>query len=344
MNFDEVKLAIDRGKDGLNCGIPLRFDRVMECIPGIQQETYYCVGGELGTGKTSFVDDMFVSSPIDYLLNNETNVKLKIIYYSFEISKVAKLAKMIARKIYDDRGIYCDINYILSKGKNRISEEIYNIVMDTKDYFYHMEDVLEIRDVPENPTGISKHLRQFAEQNGKFNHESEFVVKYMPNNPNLIVVIIMDHVGLLRQEQGFSKKQTIDKMSEYLVYYRNKCRFSAVTVQQLNRSVSSATRFQIDRVEPQLSDFKESGVTQEDANIVLALFNPFRYAIESFHGYNTKIMREHFRSLHLLKNRDGAADKDVGLHYFTKIGKFNELPKSEELKTELDYKLILNSI
>ncbi len=95
----------------------------------------------------------------------------------------------------------------------------------------------------------------------------------------------------------------------------------------------------MDRVEPQLSDFKESGNTQEDANVVLALFSPQRYEIPSFRDYNITRLRNRFRSVSILKNRDGEADKILGMKFIGEVGTFSELPRGIEM-TEDDYKQV----
>lgn len=270
MIFDDVKNSINDGLQGRNEGIPMGYERLHNVIPGIQQSTYYLVGGELGTGKSAFVDESFVYNPYDYILDNpDKNIDYHILYFSLEIDKVRKIAKAIARRIFHKYKILVDINYILSKGKNRISQEVYDYAMQQSDYFYKMEEYVTFLDKPENPTGIWKNVLKYAENNGvwseKMVQDTEVIpASYKPNNPNKITTIIVDHVGLMRNERGFSKKQNIDKLSEYAIVLRNKCKFSPVLIQQLNRSMSSAERFTINRVEPQLSDFKESGNTQED--------------------------------------------------------------------------------
>lgn len=306
MIFDDVKQKIEDGRQGLNEGIHMGYERLHKFIPGIQQSTYYLIGGELGTGKSAFVDEAFVYNPYDYILSGKCNQKFHILYFSLEIDKVRKIAKAIARRIFHKYKILIDINYVLSKGKNRISDEIYNFVLDQCEYFYKLEEFVTFYDKPENPTGIWKNVLDYSKNNGKWIsnkiNETEFVpAEYIPNDPNKYTILIVDHIGLMRNERGFTKKQNIDKLSEYAIILRNKCRFSPVLIQQLNRSMSSAERFNINRVEPQLSDFKETGNTQEDADLVLAVFNPSRYDIKNFYGYNTALLKNRCRTLHILK-------------------------------------------
>lgn len=44
MIFNHVMNNVERGKLGLNEGLPMGFDRLTEFLPGIQQGTYYLIG------------------------------------------------------------------------------------------------------------------------------------------------------------------------------------------------------------------------------------------------------------------------------------------------------------
>lgn len=342
---EQLDNNIARGMLGLNKGIPHGHKKLTEFIPNIQQSTYYLMGGELGVGKSAAANDMFVYNPIDWYLDNKlkTDIKLIIPYYSFEIPKKDMTVKYIARRIYKKHGILLDVNYILSRGNNRISQEHYDLVKAEFPILDELEDILIVQDLPKNPTGIWNDLLKIAHDNGSgiqqiSNGNYQFIegVDYKPNNDNLFVIPVVDHIGLTKTEREFNKKQVIDKLSAYMIILRNKCAFSPVLVQQLNRSMSSSDRFKLDRVEPQLSDFKESGNTQEDANVVLALFSPQRYEIPNFREYNIGRLRNRFRSLSILKNRDGEADKILGMQFIGEVGTFNELPKGAEM-SEANY-------
>ncbi len=344
MIFDNVVNKINNGRMGLNKGIDMGHKRLFDYLNGVQRSTYYLIGGELGTGKSAFVDEAFVYNPYEFIASGVPDLDMHTIYFSLEIDKDRKITKAIAKRLYETYHVLVDINYILSKGKHRINEEIYRFVMEQKEHFYRMEQYVTIIDRPQNPTGIWKELVKFAAENGKWESNKELgdftPSNYIPNNPNKYILFVIDHIGLMRLERGFNRKQNIDKLSEYAIILRNKCGFSPVLVQQLNRDMSSSGRFNINRVEPQLSDFKETGNTQEDADVVLALFSPARYDIKAFYGYNTMLLKNNFKSLHLLKNRDGEADKMLGMGFIGKTGSFFELPKSDEMTPEKYEKLI----
>ena len=340
MIFDRVVEKINRGQLGLNKGLPMGFDRLVQFIPGIQQGTYYLIGGETGSGKTAFTDDAFLYNPYDWYKNSDTGIKLKVFYWSLEIDKEIKMTKAICRRLLLQYGLVTDINYVLSRGKNRISQEIYDAVCTTKDHFYEMEDILTIIDESINPTGINKFMLDYARANGKitkkevFNGQKNIEIfdKYDPHNPNEYVILVIDHISLMKRERCMNVKENIDKMTEYLIPLRNNFNYIPVVVQQLNRSNTSADRFKMDMIEPKLSDFKDTGNTQQDANVIMTLFSPRRHEVQDFRGYDITKLKDRFRSVSILKNRDGEADVRIGLQFVGEVGYFRELPKASVFK------------
>lgn len=342
---EDLKRDIENGRLGLNKGLPHGFDRLVEYIPGIQQGTYYLCGAESSVGKSAFVNNSFVFNPIDWYIANKdkTKSKLKIHYYSFEISAKLMMFKAVCRKIYLDYGILLDINYILSRGKNRISQEHYDLVVKTLDYFDEMNDILMVSDIPENPTGIWNKELRYAAQNGTGLVDNKLEGDYLPNDPNLYTLVVVDHISLIKKERGFNTKELIDKLSEYMIILRNKCNFTPVIIQQINRAGNDPVRIRTGKMEPMLSDFKDSGNPVADCNVCLSLFSPVRYEMESHRNYKIKTsdggLGGRYRSLSILKNRDGEADKTVGLKFIGEVGHFEELPKASQM-TDADYQKI----
>src|SRR3990167_8678729 len=185
----QVQDIIDKGREGRNKGLPHGFNRLVEYIPGIQQATYYLCGAESGVGKSAFINNSFCFNPIDWYISNKdkTDIKLKIHYYSFEISKEMMLSKAVCRKIYVDYGILLDVNYILSRGKFKISQEHYELVTKTLDYFDELEDILYISDLSTNPTGLWHRELKYASENGTgISTDFQFTKEdYVPYNDNL---------------------------------------------------------------------------------------------------------------------------------------------------------------
>lgn len=250
------------------------------------------------------------------------------------------LYKAVCRKIWMEYGVLLDINYVLSRGKYRLSQEHYDLVINSLDYFDEMEDILYIQDIPENPTGIWHKELKYAANNGKGLVDYKLEGDYVPNDPNLYTLIVVDHISLIKKERGFNTKDLIDKLSEYMIILRNKLNFTPVIIQQLNRAGNDPTRIKMDRMEPMLSDFKDSGNTVNDSNVCLSLFSPMRYEMEQHRGYkiNPKDggLGPRYRSLQILKNRDGEADKTIGMEFIGEVGAFSELKKNSDM-TDAEY-------
>jgi hypothetical protein len=347
MSFQELRKAVQDGMDGRNNGIPMGFDRLNRYI-GIRKSMYTLIGGLTGSGKTSFVDDAYVLNPFDWFISkhNKTNFKLKIIYRSMERSRTYKLSKWVSRKIFLDHGMVISVNKLLGWTEKMTKDE-HDIFLMYEDYMGEMSEVMTIIDGPENAIGIAKHLKDHALANGRIEKLDEYNKIYIPDNDNVITLVIIDHIGLLKTTKDqATKKDSIDKMSDELRYARDMYGYSPVVVSQFNRSISNMARLKNGDVEPQLEDFAESSSTQNDADVVLALFDPMRYKVEDPSGYDLNKLRDdfgakYFRSLRLIKNSYGEDDVRIGLGFLGQIGMFKELPRQRDM-TEDKYLEVTN--
>jgi replicative DNA helicase len=346
MSFELLKSEIQKGLDGRNGGIPMGFDRLNRYI-GIRKSMYFLVGGLTGSGKTSFIDDAFVLNPFDWYISQKSpKIKLRIIYRSMERSKTYKLAKWVSRKIFVDQGIMIPVPKLLG-WTDKMTKDEHDLFLMYEDYMTSMEDVITIIDGPENPVGIAKELKAHALQNGRIEQIDEYNKCYFPNNENEVTIVVIDHIGLLKLTKDQpTKKQAIDKMSDELRYARDFYGYTPVVVSQFNRDISNPMRIKNGDVEPQLEDFADSSSTQNDADVVLALFDPMRYKVADPSGYDLDKLRDsygakYFRSLRLIKNSYGEDDIRIGLAFLGQMGMFKELPKRANIK-DSDYEAVVN--
>lgn len=347
MIFDDAIGEIDTGIKGGNTGLDLGFPRLQEFIPGIQPANIYLIGGESGSGKSMLAVNNFVYNPFeDYLKNYKESMNMKIFIVSCEMSKSALGVRAISRALFKQFGIIADTNYILSRGKNKISKEVYDKTKELFGFFEQMSDYVEI--LPSlNPTGINHLVYNYMDKSGTIKTKTVDTPKgkidvfesYKPHKKQLVLTLV-DHISIIKSEAGLSKKGKIDKLFEYEIDLRDKFGVSFVNVQQLNRTMSSTDRFKLGSVEPQLSDFKDSGDSVDSSNYVLAIFSPQRYEISPYRNYtiNKKDggLGDRFRSIKLLKNREGAADKVLGTSFLGESGIIKELLPADQLK-RVDY-------
>lgn len=360
--YDKFLKYVDEGRQGLNRGIPMGFTRLDRYLRGIQKKKYYLYGANTGVGKTAFVDEAHIINPYNWIVKNNAKEKLKVFYYSFEIDLESKLAKWVSYQIFVDHKIEIDPEHIVgmdmqheNDSENRLSDENYELVKFYKTHFETLFEFIQFEDVPINPTGIYNQVKKYMEENGKW-VEYERMIEgklrkisyYRPNNKDLYVEIIVDHIGLCKSERGFDKKRTIDKLDEYMIELRNKYGCIPVLISQFNRELGDIQRQKFKELMPILEDFKDSGNTQESANVVTALFHPKRYNLKEYIDYDLtgahegKLVIDHFRAAFVLKNRGGKDGVRIAFRFLGICGYFEEIPPPKAFERVENYKHIVN--
>lgn len=77
------------------------------------------------------------------------------------------------------------------------------------------------------------------------------------------------------------------------------------------------------------------------ADLVLGLFAPTRYEISDYRGYNINKMKDSYRSLIFLKDRNyGLANNYVHLYFNGATNTFKELPIKEQMTDDIYNKII----
>ena len=70
----------------INC-IPWGLPRFEENLPGIEQGKYYLCTANSKVGKTQLADWLFLYNTIQQIVDKNLNIRLKIFYFSLEMSK-----------------------------------------------------------------------------------------------------------------------------------------------------------------------------------------------------------------------------------------------------------------
>lgn len=338
----------------INC-IPFGLPRFERFIPGIEQKKYYLLTASSGVGKSQLGDYMFIHAPYEFITKTETDVTLKIFYYSLEMDKLSKLYKWACYKLYKDYNIYTTAKQLQSIGKNKCSEELFTKYCETRNYFERFEGICTIHDESINPYGIYKELKAYAEANGKIVKKPKHIYDnttgeiketievfdyYIPNNPKEYVIILVDHVSLLTPEKGKDLHATMTKFSSVdLITLRNKYNYIPVVIQQQSAE-KEKQQFTFkgqsieSKLEPSLDGLGDNKLLQRDCNLAFGLFAPNRYGIEEHKGFNVVKLQDYYRSLSVLKNREGISNITVPLYFHGASGLFKEYPKISEMKPE----------
>lgn len=335
--FDLLKKEVDNGIQGRNSGIPMGFRRLNKYI-GIRKRIYTVIFGATGSGKSAFCHSAYILHPFDwwYANKNTSNVKLKFILFSMERSKVYTLAKWTSRKIFLDQGVNIPIAKLLGWWETKLTKDEHDLFLMYENYINELTAICDIIEGAQNPTGIYKYVKKYAEANGTIEDINEYDKIYHPRHPNEIVIPIVDHFGLIKMERGMSKKEAIDKTSEYFQWMRDFLGYTPIGVSQINRDLSNPIYQKMDNIEPNLDQIKESGRPAEDADVVVSLFQPSRYKTNdaSYNNVSKFISPEGadcFRSIKILKNTYGESDLRIGMGFHGSTGTFAELPKPKDM-------------
>ena len=323
---DKLYELIDKGRSGLNIGISTGLTKLDSVISGIQKQTFYLIAGSTGAGKTSLCLYSFVYRPLMEHLGTDN---FKVIYYSLEMTAEMLLAKLLSIYIWETFNIQLSYQQILSR-LNILDDYNYGYILKAKDWLKQIEKQILIYDKKLTTNSLYAHLKAYAEANGIFEEQDHKVI-YKPNNPDQILLVVGDHMGLMTPLAGQTKKQAMDLGAEYMFYFRNKCGWSMLPLQQLNRQNSSIDRRKENMQIPEIQDLKDTGGIAEAADVVLALHCPAKEKMSTWEGYNIKILKDKIRGICVLKNRFGESDKIVPAAFYGNINYFKDLPKSEEI-------------
>ncbi len=139
-----------------------------------------------------------------------------------------------------------------------------------------------------------------------------------------IQMVIVDYLQLMRAEvdnRGGNREQEISTISRSLKAVAKELNIPIIALSQLSRQVE--TRGGSKR--PQLSDLRESGAIEQDADMVLFIYRPEYYGLEYDEDNNpTRGMAE----LIIAKHRNGALDT-VKLKFIDHLAKFTDMDFSE---------------
>ncbi len=327
---------VDEGREGKNIGLSMGLPKLEKYIEGLTQGTSYLCGAGSGIGKSTFAIYSFVYCP---LMNNDNVRDIHYLYFSLEMTPAQILAKLLSIHIFLTEGVILSFKDIFSRGKDKngnpilLSDNNYELIKNCKPVLEQFMSRITFVKGTLNASKYDEKVTEYLKNFGTFKGDS-----YIPNNPNQILGVLVDHLNLVRATPGRSKKDEIDLISTHSVSFRNKCKIiSPIHLMQLNRNSNNQERLRQGLQEPDDSDLKETGSVFEDSMVALLLFNPARAKLSSHRGYDIKQLGSNYRSIKCIKNRFGAADVAVGCAFYGDIGIFRELPKSSEITNYMVY-------
>lgn len=274
-------------KDGLS-GVPSGFDKLDEVTSGWQPSDLIIIAARPGMGKTALTLSM--------ARNIAVNKGLPVAFFSLEMSSV----QLITRLISSETGLSSEK---LRTGRLEKHEwEQLNVKVKTLE-----KAPLFIDDTPSlSIFDLRAKARRLASQHG-------------------IKLIIIDYLQLMTigsSQKAGNREQEISTISRNLKALAKELEVPVIALSQLSRAVE--TRGGSKR--PLLSDLRESGAIEQDADIVSFIYRPEYYKIEEWDD-EQQSPTEGQAELIIAKHRNGGLD-NIRLKFIGSLGKFENLDHS----------------
>ena len=357
-NLKERRNNVLKGE--INC-IPFELKRFRKDLPGTEKKKYFLVSGNTKAGKTQITSYLFLFTPILYSYYHPDKVRVKIFYFPLEETPEAITLRFMSYLLFTISGKRVAPIDLKSTSEERIlSQEILDL-LESEEYQsilkFFEEHVIFLSD--RNPTGIWKTMLKYAESTGTIHYKEVDIVNketgvvdkkrlfdyYEPNDSKEYVLCIVDHVSLIETERGYDLRQSIAKLSEYMVILRNKYDYIPVVVQQQSTETSNLEAFKNNKIRPTVAGLSDCKYTAKDCDVMLGITNPYTHELPSYLGYDITKLRGNVRFLEVVVNREGESNAIVALYFDGATNYFKELPfPSNTVELEKVYSYINSTV
>ncbi len=279
--IDEIEKA-SQNSDGLS-GVPTGFFDLDKITSGWQKSDMIVVAGRPGMGKTAFVLSMARNTAVDY--------NMGVAIFSLEMSSVQLVKRLISSesRLEGEK---------LRKG-------------DLKDHEFQQlhSRITKLSTAPifiDDTPGINIFDFRAKCRRLKAQHD--------------IQLIIIDYLQLMSAKEGKSngnREQEISSISRSIKEIAKELNVPIIALAQLSRSVEQRGGDK----RPQLSDLRESGAIEQDADIVSFIYRPEYYGLTQDAEGNSNLG---IGEIIIAKHRNGKIDK-ARLRFIDKYARFENI-------------------
>ncbi|MDI6733845.1 MAG: replicative DNA helicase, partial [Planctomycetota bacterium] len=273
-------------------GLSTGLSKIDELTSGLQPSQFVVIAGRPGSGKSSFA----------LRLMEEVAIKGKkpVVLYTLEVT-----AEQIVKNLL------CTIA--------RIDSNKFRKSMLTEEERRHLLDVLEL--LKETPIFIddTSGLSVFELRNRSRRLKSQ----------NDIQLIIVDYLQLMRWEDAEYREREIAYISSSLKGLAKELNIPVVAMAQLSREPERRP-LSTKHPRPRLSDLRESGAIEQDADVVLLL-----YRDEMYNPEDEKV--KNVCEINIAKQRNGPSGNTVKVTFLKEFYRFEDraIEEMEEMGEEI---------
>lgn len=276
--------------DGLQTG----FQKIDDCTTGLKEGQLVIIAARPGIGKTSLAINIAHSLAVKYQKN--------ILIFSFEMSSDDLIRRMLAvgsrvplQKIRMGR-IDSKDKAQLMHAAGELSET--NIFIDTAD-----NNVFEMR----------------AKTRAKMSD--------LKKNGKKLDLVIIDYMQLVKPNDTLQREQQISQISRGFKTMAMELKLPVIALSQLNREVEKREKSPDKTSPPRLSDLRESGAIEQDADLVIFIHKDGKDLASTTETYvsGESVSRQVMKcKLIISKNRNGPITEQ-GVWFVPELTLFQEM-------------------
>ncbi len=295
--FTNLEKTLDRlrkGEDALQ-GLPTGYPALDTKSNGLKAGDMFVIAARPSMGKTSFL--------LNILENIALNQKKSTLLFSCEMPAV----QIVERLLFARSGI-------------SRSSVLFNKNLTKKEMSSFMTAVHDMKNAPlvidDTPAISITELRAKARR--------------VLRDQGSLCAIGIDYLQLMRshsKQAQSSREREIAEISSGLKALAKELKVPVIVLAQLNRGPESRTG--ASRGKPMMSDLRESGAIEQDADMIGLLYRSAYYADDE----EERIKHAGRANLLLAKNRNGATG-DIPLHFEAELMKFSPRDRDEHDETD----------
>ena len=292
----------ESGLSGLESG----YHKLDRLTSGWQNSDLIIIAARPAMGKTAFVLSMAKNMAVDY--------NIPVAVFSLEMSSLQLVNRLISN--------VCSLEGEKIKSGQLTQPEWENLMTRTRSL---STAPLYIDDTPSlSIFELRTKARRLVREHG-------------------VKIIIIDYLQLMNATgmKFGSREQEVSTISRNLKQLAKELDIPIIALSQLNRSVETR-RAEDDKTgkRPQLSDLRESGAIEQDADIVCFIHRPEYYtrSSEDAEGNNIRGLAEFI----VAKHRSGATET-INLHFVSKYARFENQGEQDLLSSETTYESKMNA-
>jgi replicative DNA helicase len=274
------RMMLAASKQGAS-GVPSGFHTLDKITSGWQKSDLIIIAARPAMGKTAFILSMAKNIGVDY--------NIPIAVFSLEMSNVQLVNRLIMN--------VCQLE----------GEKIKNGQLDRHEWEKFDRDITQLLDAPiyidDTPSLSVFELRSKARRLVREHNIQMVVIDYLQ---------LMNASGMSFQ----SREQEVSIISRSLKGLAKELDIPIIALSQLNRGVEGRSGY--DGKRPQLSDLRESGAIEQDADMVCFIHRPEYYKIYTDNSGNSVVG---LAEIIVSKHRNGAVG-DVQLKFKSEFAKF----------------------